>query len=155
MADANVSETMAKEIMLFCDKTEIISKDGAVDLSLTETDLHRKFTVEESRWTVNVKKAFLRQKGDIVRAILSSRYCNIYALLGDQISEKQYLGIVRNKILVDVQGSDILYQIFTCNILQRNSDEEAPFLEFIQRVCSLSTVKIKTGCGGFGYVCGG
>lgn len=155
MTAANVSETMAKEVMLFCDKTEIISKDGAVDMSLTETDLHRKFTVQESNGTVNVKKAFLRHKGDIVRAILSSRYCNVYALLGDQISEKQYLGVVRNKILVDVQGSDILYQIFTCNILQRNSDEEAPFFEFIQRVCSTSTAKIKAGCGGFGYVCRG
>lgn len=41
---------------------------------------------------------------------------------------------VRNKILVDVQGEDLLYQIFTSNILQRKAGQEAPFLEFIQRV---------------------
>ena len=44
--------------------------------------------------------------------------------------------IVRNKILVDIQNDDILYQIFTQNVLQRKAGEEAPFLEFIQRVCS-------------------
>jgi hypothetical protein len=155
MTAANVSETTAKEIMQFCDRAEIISIDGAVDMALTEADLHRKFTLEEVKWTGDVKKAILRHKADIIGAILSSRYCNMYALLGDQISVKQYLGIVRNRILVDVQGSDILYQIFTCNILQRNSGEEAPFFEFIQRVCSPTAAKIKAGCGGFGYVCCG
>jgi 4-hydroxyphenylpyruvate dioxygenase-like putative hemolysin len=59
------------------------------------------------------------------------------------------LGIVRNKILVDVQGEDLLYQIFTANILQRNPGEEAPFFEFIQRVCSPGKV-LRPGCGGFG-----
>lgn len=43
--------------------------------------------------------------------------------------------IVRNKILIDVQGGDILLQIFTCKILHRDAQQEAPFLEFIQRVC--------------------
>lgn len=66
------------------------------------------------------------------------------------------MGIVRNEILVDVQGDDVLYQIFTSNILQRKPGEEAPFLEFIQRVCSECQienecpVQIKPGCGGFG-----
>jgi hypothetical protein len=63
---------------------------------------------------------------------------------------------VRNKVLVDIQGGDLLYQIFTSNILQRKAGEEAPFLEFIQRVCSEkknedgSCKPIKPGCGGFG-----
>lgn len=54
------------------------------------------------------------------------------------------------------KGEDLLYQIFTSNILQRNVGEEAPFFEFIQRVCSECKdekgcpVKIKPGCGGFG-----
>ena len=65
--------------------------------------------------------------------------------------------IVRNKVLVDIQGGDLLYQIFTSNILQRKAGEEAPFLEFIQRVCLIekknedgSCKPIKPGCGGFG-----
>ena len=69
---------------------------------------------------------------------------------------KTYLCIVRNKILVDVQGEDLLYQIFTSTVLQRVAGQEAPFLEFIQRVCSCETNEdgvckpIKPGCGGFG-----
>ena len=53
--------------------------------------------------------------------------------------KKTYLCIVRNKILVDVQGEDLLYQIFTSTVLQRVAGQEAPFLEFIQRVCSCET----------------
>mmetsp|Transcript_60091 Transcript_60091/g.173994 ORF Transcript_60091/g.173994 Transcript_60091/m.173994 type:complete len:251 (-) Transcript_60091:454-1206(-) len=96
------------------------------------------------------------QRQKLFEAILSSRYCNLYRLIEDQIAEEEYLAIVRNQILVDVQGSDILYQIFTCNVLQRAKGDEAPFFEFIQRVCSASRkrdgsdIKIKPGCGGFG-----
>jgi hypothetical protein len=58
--------------------------------------------------------------------------------------------------LVDVQAGDLLYQIFTSTVLQREVGQEAPFLEFIQRVCSCQTnddgscKPIKPGCGGFG-----
>ena len=64
--------------------------------------------------------------------------------------------IVRNKILVDVQGDDLLLQIFTSNILQRKVGDEAPFFEYIQRVCSECLdengcpATLKPGCGGFG-----
>ena len=50
----------------------------------------------------------------------------------------------------------MLFQIFTSNILQRKCGEEAPFFEFIQRVCSECVGpdgcprKLKPGCGGFG-----
>ena len=54
----------------------------------------------------------------------------------DHLSEESYVSVVRNQILVDVQGEDLLFQIFTSNILQRKSGDEAPFFEFIQRVCS-------------------
>jgi len=72
------------------------------------------------------------------------------------MSEDTYVAIVRNKILVDVQGQDLLFQIFTSNILQNKPGDESPFLEFIQRVCSECVsadgcpAKIKPGCGGFG-----
>jgi 4-hydroxyphenylpyruvate dioxygenase-like putative hemolysin len=55
-----------------------------------------------------------------------------------------------------VQGDDLLYQIFTCNILQKSPEQESPFFEFIQRVCSECEnedgcpAKVKAGCGGFG-----
>merc|ERR1711998_55146 len=72
-------------------------------------------------------------------------------------SEETYMKIVRNKILVDIQGQDILFQIFTSCVLQRKKGEEAPFLEFIQRVCSekidpvtKKPLPIRPGCGGFG-----
>jgi hypothetical protein len=78
-------------------------------------------------------------------------------VLGDHLDDEAYLKIVRNKILVDIQGDDVLYQIFTSCVLQREAGQEAPFLEFIQRVCSSkkdeSTGKckpIRPGCGGFG-----
>ena len=80
----------------------------------------------------------------------------MYSLLRDHLSEATYLKIVRNKILVDIQGKDVLYQIFTANVLQEKNDHEAPFLEFIQRVCSEQKdscgkpIPIKPGCGGFG-----
>jgi hypothetical protein len=79
--------------------------------------------------------------------------------------------IVRNQILVDVQGGDVLMQIFTQCVLQRQPGQEAPFLEFIQRLCHAPTSSsgggggggdvsssgsgdsaalIRPGCGGFG-----
>lgn len=92
-----------------------------------------------------------------IEYVMRARYSNLYALLRDSIDEDAYLSIVRNQILVDVQGGDLLMQIFTAPVLQREPGQEAPFFEFIQRVCSgkkdPSTGKqlpIKPGCGGFG-----
>jgi hypothetical protein len=92
----------------------------------------------------------------VTKVVLKSRYSNLYKLLRDHCSESTYLGIVRNQILVDVQGDDLLYQIFTSNILQRQVGEESPFFEFIQRVCSEKVGAdgackvLRPGCGGFG-----
>jgi len=88
--------------------------------------------------------------------VLRGRYNNLYDLLGAHCSEEMYLKIVENKILVDIQGEDMLMQIFTSQVLQRKAGEEAPFLEFIQRVCSECLGEdgkpkpIRPGCGGFG-----
>merc|ERR1740138_1408250 len=93
----------------------------------------------------------------VVEHVLRARYGNLYALLRDNVGETMYLKIVRNNVLVDIQGGDMLMQIFTSKILERQTGHEAPFLEFIQRVCSEckdpATCKpqmIKPGCGGFG-----
>jgi len=94
---------------------------------------------------------------ELVGHVMRARYSNLYALLRDNIAEETYMRIVRNNVLVDVQGEDLLMQIFTSSILQRAPGEEAPFLEFIQRVCSDrkdpvsgQPRPIKAGCGGFG-----
>jgi len=94
---------------------------------------------------------------ETIEYIMRARYSNLYALLRDSIDEDTYLSIVRNQILVDVQGGDLLMQIFTAPVLQREAGQEAPFFEFIQRVCSTKKdpssgkqMPIKPGCGGFG-----
>jgi len=84
-----------------------------------------------------------------MQAVRHSRYKNLYSFLQDRLSEEEYLRVVRSQVLVDVQGRDVLYQIFTAPVLQRDAAEEAPFLEFIQRRCS-STGPVRSGCGGFG-----
>ena len=92
----------------------------------------------------------------VLRVLRRSCFVNLWKLMGDQITEETYLRIVRNKILIDVQGEDVLMQIFTSVVLQRAPGEEAPFLEFIQRVCACaadgeeSCEPIRPGCGGFG-----
>jgi len=95
-------------------------------------------------------------KAMVHRVLRRSCYLNLWKLMGDQLTEETYLRIVRNKILIDVQGEDVLMQIFTSVVLQREAGTEAPFLEFIQRVCAqcsdgTETCKpIRPGCGGFG-----
>jgi hypothetical protein len=155
MSYATITEDLAVQVLKICEEKDIVSVDGAVDLALSKTDLEVLFGTSDGLLG-DQKDSFLKVKEAIFEAILNSRYRNLYSLLHDQITEDQYLGIVRNKVLVDVQGSDVLYQIFTSNILQRNTGEEAPFFEYIQRVCmgskgdGGSTGKIKPGCGGFG-----
>ena len=85
----------------------------------------------------------------IAGAVLESRYSALSSLLGDVFDEKQYLAIVDNRVLVDVQGGDVLLQLFTKPVLQGAPSHEAPFLEFIQRVCSTKRAP-RAGCGGFG-----
>jgi len=94
---------------------------------------------------------------ELAKHVLRARYSNLHALLRDRLTEEQYLEIVRNNILVDVQGGDLLLQIFTSKILTRTPRDEGPFLEFIERVCysqpdpaSGARKPLKPGCGGFG-----
>lgn len=87
-----------------------------------------------------------------VEHVLRARYGNMYNMLRDYFTERDYLNIVRNNILVDIQGEDVLLQIFTAKVLQKGAGEEAPFWEFIQRVCKDKGGKaqVRPGCGGFG-----
>jgi len=140
-----ISEACANEVMRSLRASGLLTKEGALDLSIGEDGLA---DVLEQSLVGKTRDEYNSKKEGVLAVILRSRYSNLYSLLRDNVSEQQYLGIVRNQILVDIQGGDLLYQIFTANILQRNSGEEAPFFEFIQRVCSEGV--IKPGCGGFG-----
>jgi len=140
-----VGDQCAADIMECLETANLLTKEGALDMNVGTTELSM---LLEDKLTGQILEEYHSKREGVLAAILRSRYRNLYGLLRDNVSEEQYLGIVRNQILVDIQGDDLLYQIFTSNILQRNPGEEAPFFEFIQRVCSKSV--IKPGCGGFG-----
>lgn len=143
----------ASAVMDACERSKIITPDAAVDLTLSRDDI-----LDRLRAAINAESLdeFEANADDIVDSILTSRYSNLYSLMGDSISTNVYVALIRNQILVDVQGEDILFQIFTSNILQKKVGDEAPFFEFIQRVCSECNdvdgqcAPIKAGCGGFG-----
>ena len=48
---------------------------------------------------------------NIATAVVRGVYSNMYKLLRENLNEEQYLDIVRNKILIDIQDGDILYQV--------------------------------------------
>jgi 4-hydroxyphenylpyruvate dioxygenase-like putative hemolysin len=146
--EEKISESMVEPLMEALEAGGVIDVTGIVlDLSVTDASIDTACSGVDGYGEV---------ADAIKRSVRKSRYMNLYKLLGSQINEETYLCIVRNKILVDVQGEDLLYQIFTSNVLQREAGQEAPFLEFIQRVCSCETKEdgtckpIKPGCGGFG-----
>jgi len=148
---ADLSGACADAVLSHCEKNGLVV-EGAVDLQLTPDQLLSKFDGSFDR---HFQKEFEQRRDIIVDTILRSRYINMYNLLGNSLMEDAYLSIVRNQILVDVQGKDILFQIFTSNILQREVGDESPFLEFIQRVCADCSdddcpLGMKAGCGGFG-----
>jgi hypothetical protein len=152
--DAGVSEECAEVVFRSLEESTFMCEGGAIALDATANDLVR--YLQESMMSHNdLMQEFVSKKEDIVDAILLSRFINMYNLLGDSLPTETYLSIVRNQILVDVQGNDLLFQIFTSNVLQKNPNDEAPFLEFIQRVCSVCndgnrSRMMKAGCGGFG-----
>ena len=144
-AGSHTIEICANEVIDCLHRSSLLTMDGALDLYVDRDKIELAL---DNGISTGARQDYLANRDSIVTAILSSRYRNLRSLLGDTVSEEDYLGIVRNQILVDIQGGDLLYQIFTSNILQRNVGEEAPFLEFIQRVCSKDV--LKPGCGGFG-----
>lgn len=151
---AGVSEECAKVIFRSLEESTFMCEGGAIALDVTSNDLVM-YLQESMTSQNNLMQEFVSKKEAIVDVILLSRFINMYNLLGDSLSTETYLSIVRNQILVDVQGNDLLFQIFTSNVLQKNPNDEAPFLEFIQRVCSVCndgnrSRMMKAGCGGFG-----
>jgi 4-hydroxyphenylpyruvate dioxygenase-like putative hemolysin len=148
-----VTDECAKELVQGLILRGTLTKEGALDLELSRHDLD---VIAEETLSGSFLEEYRQRKEGVLDVMMQSRYKNLYSLLRENVSEATYLGIVRNQILVDTQGDDLLYQIFTSNILQRNAGEEAPFFEYIQRVCSECldkegcAQKIRPGCGGFG-----
>jgi len=136
--DTGIHEALAEQVLEELKKAGIADERNCVRLDATAEEV----------------KLVLPQgvPATAVEHVLRARYRNLYNLLKEHVSEETYLAMVRNNILVDIQGEDLLMQIFTAKVMSRAVDDEAPFFEFIQRVCSQkgSEVKIKPGCGGFG-----
>jgi len=151
--DQVLSPLAAHAVMDVCETAQLTSPEGAVDLELTREEIA---DLLDNSLPQEHQEEYKSKKDETLDVILRSRYINLYSLLRDHLTEESYLKIVRNKILLDVQGEDLLLQIFTSNILQREVGEEAPFFEYIQRVCSECLdengcpAALKPGCGGFG-----
>uniref|UniRef100_A0A7S4L101 4-hydroxyphenylpyruvate dioxygenase n=1 Tax=Paramoeba aestuarina TaxID=180227 RepID=A0A7S4L101_9EUKA len=146
---AGASEGLSKAVLERLVASQKANVVGVVDMEITKEDV---LALDVGEFANELK-----EKGDAVSAcVLKSRYIQLWRLLRDHVDEETYLEIVRNKILVDIQGNDILYQIFTSNILNEKSGDESPFLEFIERVCSQkcdkdgNAAQVRPGCGGFG-----
>lgn len=141
--DLNIETSTVEQYISSLQQAGIVSLDDTVDLDSSR---------EEVEAALPPKVA-----PEVVEYVLRARYCNLYDLLRDALDEEEYLSIVRNKILVDIQGGDLLMQIFSAPVMQRKAGQEAPFFEFIQRVCSVAqdpltgeALPLKPGCGGFG-----
>lgn len=147
-----ITDNLAKAVFEALKDLKLMNALGVVNLGITRSDIERL----GPSIPPTLQSEFGERLSDIAVQVVRSQYCNLYQLLGDHVSEETYMQIVENNVLVDIQGDDILYQIFTSMVLQRVEGEEAPFLEFIQRVCSEkkgadgAPKKIVPGCGGFG-----
>ena len=98
-ATLKIGEKLADEIVAECEALGVINEAGAVDLNLASGDVAERL--------VKTKRADDVSESDfaeIVKTVMFSRYSNMYSLLGGHMSEQTYVAIVRNKILVDVQG---------------------------------------------------
>lgn len=148
-----VSAKLADAVMEALHAKELMDDTGIVLLDLTDEQVRS----IASSLPAELQKEFSGAVADnIVQVVRKSRFLNMTKLLGEHFSDDTYLNLVKNKILIDIQGKDVLYQIFSANILQEKNADEAPFLEFIQRVCSEAKgedgkpLPIRPGCGGFG-----
>jgi len=158
VVDTKVSPALAEAVTTALVEAKLMTPAGVVDLDINPEVIAgavKKFLAEKGG-VISKEYDSAKVKEAVAQTVSRARYLNLYKLLREHFSEQTYLNIVRNKVLVDIQGNDVLFQIFTCNILQRDSNDESPFLEFIQRVCSECNgadgkpLPIRPGCGGFG-----
>jgi len=149
--EAGLTEAEAQQVVDALTLAGLVDEAGALSLEADEAALHAALA-DVSAYARGTPAT----KAMVLRVLRRSCYVNLWKLMRDQLPEATYLSVVRNKILIDVQGEDVLMQIFTSVVLQRTPGTEAPFLEFIQRVCaqcadgSETCKPIRPGCGGFG-----
>jgi hypothetical protein len=105
-----IDQALAEAVVNVCIQKNVVTTDGAVDLELTRQSLL--YLLDESFAKSQMKDGNDSQQEQITDAILKSRYRNLDSLLRNHVSKSTYLYIVRTKVLVDVQGDDLLYQIF-------------------------------------------
>jgi hypothetical protein len=103
-------QATAEAALAALQKAGVVNATGIVDLDATADAVK-----------AALGSTVVEQLGDkldaVAAAVLLGRYSNMYKLLRENLTPDTYVQIVRNKILVDIQGGDILYQIFTCNVL--------------------------------------
>ena len=87
-------------VMKACEDSNIIKHEGAVDLHLSEYDIAHRLSTTIAK---EHKDEYLEKQDEVVKVVLHSRYSNLYRLLRHHLTEKSYIDIVRNQILVDVQ----------------------------------------------------
>jgi len=152
-AKEGLTEAQAAEIIGALTAASLCDEAGALDLDASDETVAAALTKASPFFAAAPPPV----REMVLAVVRRSRFVNLWRLMRDQLDEATYLTIVRNKILIDVQGEDVLMQIFTSVVLQRKPATEAPFLEFIQRVCAecdgpdgACTKPIKAGCGGFG-----
>jgi hypothetical protein len=153
---AGISDDLAKAILQGLIDANLSSHMGVVNLHITDDEISSLPGKFPNLFAAPLSDEFKAKEKEIVRVVKLSRYVQLYRLLRDHIEESKYLDIVENQILVDIQGNDILYQIFTSSIMMEKATDEAPFIEFIERVCSRKIcadgqpAPVRPGCGGFG-----
>ena len=104
MDSAGIPIELAEHVLKICEEHGIVSADGAVDLDLKIEEIAE---VLEYQIRSPNRELFEGHKDRIHQSIMRSRYTNLHGLLQNHVAEKTYLGIVKNKILVDVQGEDV------------------------------------------------
>lgn len=83
-----------------CVSENILHADFSVDVTLSREEITK---ILDSTVPSLHMDEYSSKKEDVVDTILHSRYVNLYNLLKEHLTEDSYLGIVKNKILVDVQ----------------------------------------------------
>ena len=151
-ASAATSADLAKAVMATLIAQKKMTTVGIVSLDISDEQV----AALEAALPAALQAEFRAKLQDITAVVKQSRFVNLFKLLRNHLSEESYLKVVQNQVLVDIQGQDVLYQIFTSNVMQRVDGEEAPFYEFIQRLCSEKKDDqgkprpVRPGCGGFG-----
>lgn len=144
LQDAQLPDQVADHVLQALKEASLVSYVGCVNFDVTDEHITNAVA------SVSGVEAHTES---IIQVVKQARYNTLYRLLQDNLSEEEYLRIVKNQVLVDIQGRDVLFQIFTKSILQ-DASEECPFIEFIERRClgaSSEEAEFSTpGCGGFG-----